>query len=134
MNPNWYITKKNKKFPVFRTPVSEDQLQKLLIDGKHSIFYVHDMKSNKLKKYDFEGNMPTRQSIDIDITYNMIAKGMFTVVLGVWAYKLLNAKPLARFKGLSYQEMIKKDKEKKKQQSPDNVSESPNGWVIEEMN
>lgn len=134
MNVSYFIKINKKKYPVFRTPVSEDQLQKLLINGKYPIFYIHDMKSNKIKKYDFSGNLPKRQSIEFDISYSTIAKGVFTGVLCVWAYRLLNAKPLARFKGISYKEMIKNDKKKKKVESPNNVSKSSNGWVIEEIN
>jgi len=140
IKPDYKIKIKGEVFPVFRTPVSDDQLHNLLLEGKTNKFYVHDMKTNKLKVYDFNNKLPMRQDLNIDLSYGTISKLFFVGILSFYSYRMLKWKPLKTSKEKNKEfldNLYKKYPKKETAKSPekkDNVSSSPNGWIIEEMN
>ena len=145
MNPSYQVRIKGKKYPVFRSPVSDSQIKELLLSGKHDIFYIHDNKSGKIKKYDFRHKLPENKKIDLNIGYDTILKACFAAVMGFYVYKAITYKPLKGWKAKNdewlknYNEKLRKSKVVKSPVEPTasdpqaNVSESPNGWVIEEL-
>lgn len=135
MNPNYYIKFKGMKYPVYRSPVSEEQIKELLITSKYKKFYIHDQKTGKVKLYNFSNKLPKINNIDLSIGYNTILKMGLGVVVSYWAYKLITYRPFKDVKKpFSYKEWLadynKKLKEEKKVKSSTSTS---NGWVIEEI-
>lgn len=130
------------KYPVYRSPVSEEQIKELLVLSKYKKFYIHDMKSGKLKHYDFKNKLPNQQIVDLSIGYGTIAKIGFATVTAWYVYKLITFKPFKNKKTPSfsykdwlkdYNERMAKERVKQSPNSPENVSKSPNGWVIEDL-
>ena len=80
MNPSYQVRIKGKTFPVFRSPVTDKQIQELMLSGKTEVFFIHDSKSGKIKKYDFSSKLPQNKKIDLNIGYDTILKACFTVV------------------------------------------------------
>tara|TARA_E500000081_G_scaffold155086_1_gene194337 strand:- start:2839 stop:3258 length:420 start_codon:yes stop_codon:yes gene_type:complete len=134
VKPNSTIKIDGRLYPVFRSPVTEDMIQECLVSGKSNIFFIHDMKSGKMKKYDFTGKMPTRQTIDFNMSYSSILKVGFGVVVATYVYKVLTFKPFSDFKrkNAEWLKELEKKKKAKKQSPVDTSGVMPNGWVIEE--
>jgi len=145
MNPNYKVRIKGKSFPVFRSPVTDKQIQELMLSGKTKVFFIHDNKSGKIKKYDFSNKLPQNKKIDLNIGYDTILKACFTAIMGFYVYKAVTYKPLNNWKAKNdewlkkYNEKLRSEKVVKSpgvstaSESGANISESPNGWVIEEL-
>ena len=145
MKSSYQVRIKGKTYPVFRSPVTDKQIQELMLSGKTDIFFIHDNKSGKVKKYDFSSKLPKNQMIDLSIGYNTILKAGITAIIGFYVYKAITYKPLKGWKEKN-DEWLKtqalKVKESKVVRSPGvstasepsgNISESPNGWTIEAL-
>lgn len=144
MNPSYFVKIKRKKYPVFRSPVSEEQMRILWSSKKYKTFFIHDGPSGKIKKYELGNNMPKVDYINLDISFTMIAKIAFASIMSYYAYRLIKFSPGTKVDSWkkSNREFIDKEvskmKEAMKKHSPQpnptgKVAEN-NGWVIEEIN
>lgn len=143
MKPNAIYRLNGDKIPIFYEPILEKELDEIILSIK-GIFAIKSEKG-KLKFYNTENNLPNRFSFFNlnDLSFKNTTKFVGILVITYWGYKIASFKPKLPnvFKPGKTMEDLRKEMTKVKSPSTNtpgepgsNVSSSPNGWTISNIN